>query len=130
MLLIILLVLCLVFVQAMLPGRYLAEQVGAERQMGPRDELPEPSLELQRSRRALGNLHETLPIFLTLAILTIVFQEQGWISLAGGIVYLLARIAHLVCYMRGLTPWRSYAFGVSALGILLVAGPVVPHIWA
>ena len=99
-----------------MPGRYLTEQVGARIQMGPRDDLPEPTRELARSRRALANLQETLPIFLTLAFLSMVLGEQGWLSLVGGGVYLLARVGHVVCYMRGLSPWRSICFLFGLLG--------------
>jgi uncharacterized MAPEG superfamily protein len=130
LLLIIFLVLLLLLVQVGLPGRYLTEQVGTDAQMGPRDDLPEPSRELARARRALANLQETLPIFLTLAILSIVFGEQSWLSLAGGTLYLLARSVHVVCYMRGLTPWRSICFLTSLAGNLLLAIPLVPHVWS
>lgn len=130
LLLIIFLVLLLLMVQVALPGRYLTEQVGNAAQMGPRDDLPEPSRDLARSRRALANLQETLPIFLTLAILSVVLGEQGWLSLLGGALYFLARSAHAFCYMRGLTPWRSVSFAASMLGNLLVAIPLVPHIWS
>lgn len=129
MLLIIFLVLLLLLVQVFLPGRYLAEQVGNRAQMGPRDELPAPTLELARSRRALANLQETLPMFLTLAILSIVLGEQGWLSLAGAGLYLIGRIAHVVCYMRALSPWRSFAFMAGLIGVVLIAIPLVPHIW-
>ena len=130
MLLLIFLVLLLLMVQAALPGRYLTEQVGNEAQMGPRDDLPPPSRELARARRALANLQETLPIFLTLAVLSIVLGEQGWLSLAGGTVYLLARIGHAFCYMRGLSPWRSICFLVSIIGVVLLAIPLFPHLWS
>ena len=130
MLLIIFFVLFLLLVQVALPGRYLTEQVGSQRQIGPRDDLPEPSRELGRSRRALANLQETLPIFLTLAILSIVLGEQGWLSLTGGMLYFLARSAHAYCYMRGLTPWRSVSFLASSLGNLLLALPLLPHLWS
>lgn len=130
MLLIIFLVLLLLLVQVALPGRYLTEQVGSQRQIGPRDDLPEPSRELARSRRALANLQETLPIFLTLAILSIVLGEEGWLSLAGGALYFLARSAHAYCYMRGLTPWRSVSFLASLLGNLVLALPLLPHLWS
>lgn len=130
MLLIIFLVLLLLLVQVALPGRYLTEQVGSQRQIGPRDDLPEPSRELARSRRALANLQETLPIFLSLAILSIVLGEEGWLSLAGGALYFLARSAHAYCYMRGLTPWRSVSFLASLLGNLLLALPLLPHLWS
>lgn len=129
MLLIIFLVLLLTLVQVGLPGRYLTEQVGSAAQMGPRDDLPEPSLELARSRRALANLQETLPIFLTLAILSIVLGEQGWLSLVGAAAYLLGRAGHVYCYMRALTPWRSVSFLVGLAGIVLLAIPLVPHLW-
>ena len=130
MLLIIFLVLFLLLVQVALPGRYLTEQVGTDAQIGPRDELPEPSRALARSRRALANLQETLPIFLTLALLSIMLGEQGWLSLAGGALYWLARSAHAYCYMRGLTPWRSFSFLASLLGNLLLAIPLLPHLWS
>jgi uncharacterized MAPEG superfamily protein len=129
-LLIIFLVLLLLLVQVGLPGRYLSEQVGNDAQMGPRDDLPKPSRELARSRRALGNLQETLPIFLTLAVLSIVLDEQGWLSLAGGVLYVVARAAHVYCYMRGLSPWRSVSFLASLVGNVLLAIALVPHIWA
>jgi uncharacterized MAPEG superfamily protein len=130
LLLIILAVLFLLLIQVALPGRYLTKQVGNETQIGPRDDLPEPSRELARSRRALANLQETLPVFLTLALLSVTLGEQGWLSLAGGALYFLARAAHAYCYMQGLTPWRSLSFLVSLLGILLMALPLLPHLWS
>lgn len=129
MLLIIFAVLFLLLVLVALPGRYLAKQVGNETQTGPRDDLPPPSRELARSRRALANFQETLPIFLTLAILSIVLGEQGWLSLLGAALYLLARIAHAYCYILGLTPWRSISFLVGLVGNLLLALPLLPHLW-
>lgn len=130
MLLIAFLVLLLLLVQVGLPGHYLTEQVGSDAQMGPRDDLPEPSRALSRSRRALANLQETLPVFLTLAVLSIVLEEQGWLSLTGGALYFVARAAHAYCYMKGLTPWRSLCFLASLSGILLMLIPLVPHLWS
>ena len=129
MLLIILLVLVLTVVQALLPGKYLTDQVGPEAQMGPRDDLPPPSQMLARSRRALANLHETLPVFLTLAVLSIVLGEQGWLSLLGAALFLLGRVVHVVCYLKALSPWRSIAFSVAFLGLIALAIPLVPHIF-
>src|SRR5690606_30701392 len=100
-----------------------------EVQIGPRDDLPKPTRELGRARRALANLQETLPIFLSFAVLSIVLGEQGWLSLAGAGLYLLARIGHCYCYMRGLSPWRSICFLISLVGLLLLAIPLLPHLW-
>ncbi|WP_172123146.1 MULTISPECIES: MAPEG family protein [unclassified Devosia] len=129
MLLIIFLVLLLLFMQSQLPGVLLAKQVGPEAQMGARDNLPEPTPELARSRRALANLQENLPAFLTLAVLSIVLGEQGWLSLLGATLFLAARVAHLLCYMRALSPWRSISYALGLLGTILVAIPLVPHLW-
>ena len=130
MLPIIFAVLLLLLVQAQIPGLLLAKQVGPKAQMGARDNLPDPTPELARSRRALANLQENLPAFLTLAVLSIVLGEQGWLSLLGGVLFLLGRIAHLWCYMRGLSPWRSYSYLLGLLGTILVAVPLVPHLWS
>jgi uncharacterized MAPEG superfamily protein len=108
----------------------LSAQVGNAIQTGPRDDLPEPTRALARSRRALANLQETLPVFLTLAVLSIVLGEQGWLSLAGGAVYFLGRSGHVVCYLRGLTPWRSICFLLGLLGTAAMAIPLIPHIWS
>ncbi|GHA13073.1 membrane protein [Devosia pacifica] len=129
MVLIILLVLLLLMVQAFLPAKYLTDQVGPEKQMGPRDDLPQPSPELHRAQNALRNLQETLPIFLTLAVLGIVLDAVTIISLAGAVLYLLARVAHLVCYLRALSPWRSVAFGISLLGLIAMVIPLLWHLW-
>ena len=130
MLLLIFLVLLLLLVQAQLPGKFLTDQIGTQGQMGPRDSLPEPSIPLGRSRRALANLQETLPVFLTFGVLSIVLGEQGWLSLVGGALYFLGRCVHVVCYMRGLSPWRSVSYLVAVIGLLLMVIPLVPHIWA
>ena len=130
MLAIIFLVLLLLLVQVMLPGRYLSAQIGNHAQMGSRDELPKPTRELARSRRALGNLQETLPVFLVLAVLCIVLGEQGWLSLIGAALYFLARCVHVYCYMKGLSPWRSISFLVALIGTLLMAIPLLPHMWS
>lgn len=130
MLLMIFLALLLLLIQVFMPGYYLTQQVGPEAQMGARDDLPEPSQALGRARRALANLQETLPIFLVLALLAIMLGEEGWLALAGAAVFLLGRAAHVVCYMAGLSPWRSIGFTIALLGLLLMALPLLPHIWS
>ncbi|WP_323013275.1 MAPEG family protein [Devosia sp.] len=130
MLLIIFFVLALTLVQALLPAAYLSRQLGSAAQMGPRDDLPPPSRELGRAQRALANLHETLPIFLTLAILSLLLEETGALSLAGGWIYLGARLAYVPCYLKGLTPWRSVCFTISMLGLLGLAAPLLVHMLA
>ncbi|WP_193335617.1 MAPEG family protein [Devosia beringensis] len=130
MLLMIFFALLLLLILVFMPGYYLTEQVGPHAQMGPRDDLPEPSQALGRARRALANLQETLPIFFVLALLAIIFGEEGWLALAGAGLFLLGRIGHVVCYMGGISPWRSISFTIGLFGLLLMALPLLPHIWS
>lgn len=125
----ILAALLLLLVQGGLIGRLLDRQIGRAGQMGPRDALPEPTIELGRARRALANLQETLPIFLTIGLLLIVYGIDWWLVHLGGALYVAGRVAHLVCYMKGLTPWRSIAFGVAMAGMFCLAGALIAGIW-
>ncbi len=130
MLLIIFLVLALLYVQSLLPAKYLIDQTGLVSQMGAPDNLPEPTSKLLRSRKALRNLQETLPIFLTLAVLSIVLGAQGWLSIVGGVVFLLGRLGHVVSHIGGLSPWRTLAYFTALGGLVLLAIPLIPFIWA
>lgn len=117
----ILAALLLLFAQSLLVGALLTRQVGPENPTGPRDHLPEPTTELGRARRAFANLQETLPIFLSIGLLLVFHQTGGWMVHTGGALYLAGRVAHLYCYMNALSPWRSIAFAISMLGVLLMA---------
>ncbi|MEO3385156.1 MAPEG family protein [Mesorhizobium sp. CAU 1741] len=121
----ILAALLLLLGQAFYVGALLTRQVGPENQTGPRDNLPEPTVELGRARRAFANLQETLPIFLTIGLLIVIYDVGGWLVQAGGLLFLAGRVAHLYCYMNALSPWRSVAFMVSLLGMLLMAVALV-----
>jgi len=130
MLLTILLVLLLAFVQAGVLAQYRINLVGFNALLGPRDDLPEhTSPLLGRAKRALDNLHETLPIFLTLAVLSVVLNEEGTLSIIGAAVYLIARVLYVPSYIFALSPWRSVCFGVSVLGLVALAWPVASHLW-
>ncbi|WDR05989.1 MAPEG family protein [Devosia rhodophyticola] len=69
-------------------------------------------------------------MFLTLSVLSIVLGEQGWLSLVGASLFLIGRVGHVVCYLKALSPWRSVAFMIALIGLLLTAIPLIPHIWA
>ena len=56
-------------------------------------------------------------------------RRGGWLSLVGGTLYLLGRASHVVCYMKALSPWRSLSFLVALIGCVLMALPLIPHIW-
>lgn len=130
MLLVILLVLALLLYLTGLPAQYLVKQAGLPVQIGTRDDLPPPTREIKRASAAVNNLLETLPIFLTLALLSLMLGEEGPVSLIGAWVYFLARIGHAYCYVKGLAPLRSVIFGFAMLGIFAMAFPIVPYVWS
>jgi uncharacterized MAPEG superfamily protein len=128
MLLAILATLALLWILTIIPGRALTKQVGTKEQMGPRDNLPPPSQELIRARNTLANFLETLPIFMTLALLTLHFGVADGLATIGAYVYLVARIVHAVCYLRGLSPWRSLAYLVGLVGLFIMAIPLLQFV--
>ena len=80
--------------------------------------MPEEHPAVQRAAKAWRNDLENIPIFLILA----------WIYVAAGLsviafaiycgVFTLVRIAHTVCYLNSIQPWRTYAFMVGAIVML------------
>jgi uncharacterized MAPEG superfamily protein len=124
MLLALLAGLVLLWALTLIPGRALTKQVGNKEQMGPRDHLPPPTPELIRAQNALRNFMETLPIFLTLGLLTLHFGVSAGTATIGAYIYLAARVAHAPCYLLGLSPWRSVAYAVSLVGLVTMAVPL------
>jgi uncharacterized MAPEG superfamily protein len=76
--------------------------------------VPEEPEIVQRAARAWRNDLENIPIFLILS----------WIYVGAGLaltpfiiyccVFMAARIAHTICYINSIQPWRTVAFTVGA----------------
>ncbi|MEJ2000553.1 MAG: MAPEG family protein [Maritimibacter sp.] len=124
----ILAVLVLHFVQTYLPSTARAlsrDEVQKRYLRGPRDEVPPAGLMVGRMERALKNLMESLPIFITLALLAeIRGLTEGW-ALTGAMVFTLARVAYVPAYGSGI-PWlRSAVWSVGFAGLVMMAVGVV-----
>ena len=80
-----------------------------------RDESPQTSDSVDRAQRAAANLLETLPVFLVLAILSImnstdvILLAQAWLAL---------RVVFFALYVAGVAYLRTVAW-VGALGCLI-----------
>ena len=83
--------------------------------LGNRDEEVETSITYQRIARAAANLQETLPIFLTLALLSMMMDIDNTQAASA---WLALRLIHLPCYTFGLATLRSLSW-VSALIALI-----------
>ncbi len=127
----ILAVLALLFFQTLLPpairyaanGRRLAEVAAAA--LGPRDRpLPMP-VAGERAQRALANLFEGLPIFLTLALLSLILDAASGLASVGAAVFFIARVAYVPCYVFGIAGVRSAVWAVGVVGLLMMAVAVL-----
>ena len=82
---------------------------------------PEEAPMVQRAARAWRNDLENIPIFLIL----------GWIYVAAGLsaktfliyctIFVIARIAHTYCYLKGIQPLRTIVFTIGAAVMLILA---------
>jgi uncharacterized MAPEG superfamily protein len=83
-------------------------------------QAPEEVEMVQRASRAWRNDLENIPIFLILA----------WIYVAAGLstgafaiyclVFTLARIVHTICYINSIQPWRTAAFVVGTITMVVL----------
>ncbi|WP_424980979.1 MAPEG family protein [Maritalea sp. S77] len=119
----ILAVLALYVVQLFTPALMRFSQIGLNRYVGSRDDLPSLPLAGQRAERALNNLKESLFLFLPLAILTIV-QGNEVETLVGAEIFLAARVVYAISYILAV-PWlRSIVWVIGFAGLIIMALPL------
>jgi uncharacterized MAPEG superfamily protein len=129
----ILAVLALFVVQTLLPAtlRYLVARADAGAgltqrlriALGSRDEQPPLSKLGGRAQRALDNMHEALPVFLTVAVLHVVAATPGPLAGRGAAVFFVSRAIYIPAYLSGVPGLRSGVWVVSWLGLaMMIAG--------
>lgn len=113
--------LVLALVQVFLPAMARNRETGLRYNTGPRDDPgPEPGVLTGRLRRAQANLFETLPLFAIAILIAHVAGRNGPLTHWGAVLYLSARVLFVPLYALGLPWWRSLAWGVSLVGLLMV----------
>ena len=92
--------------------------VGLDYLSGPRDEKRVPrGLLYPRATRALHNYIENFVPFAAADLGLIVTNHTGgW----GATLWILARIVYLPLYLAGASPWRTVAWSISLLGLLMM----------
>ena len=115
----------LTFVLVLIAASGAQLQVGLEKLAGNREGLPEMTGWAGRAERAHRNMLENLILF---AILVLVAQAVGvrnGMTLLGVQLFFWGRVAHAVLYIAGI-PWaRTAAWGVSVIGLILIAWQLV-----
>jgi uncharacterized MAPEG superfamily protein len=91
--------------------------------LGPRDNQPDLPVYGERAAKALANMHEALPVFLTLAVLNITNQSDSGPALTAAWVFLGARILYVPAYVVGIPGLRS---AIWAVGFASLCAMVVP----
>ncbi|MEO9461209.1 MAG: MAPEG family protein [Marinomonas sp.] len=121
---IILLVLLLFFVQLFLQeGAH--HSFNMRSMLGNRDALPEKSVVAGRLDRAKCNMQEALPLFLGLALLTLVTTGETREGVLGACVFLIARIAYVPAYASGIRNLRSIFWLIAKIGLAIMALPLI-----
>ena len=101
--------------------RVKTRQYGTKWNMGARDEeLPPPQPIVGRLARAQANYFETFPIMAAAILIVSLSDRTDWLTEAGAIAWLAARVVYLPLYAMGIPRVRTLVFLISVLGILLV----------
>ncbi len=96
-------------------------QYGVQHAAGARDSDPAPpSPMLSRAQRALNNLLETYPVFVALAVASVLAERSDWLTEWGAQLYFWGRIAYLPLYLLGVQYVRSMVWLVVAAGLAMM----------
>lgn len=93
--------------------------------MGNRDNSKNISVIAGRIERAKNNMLETLPVFIALALLTIIKDENSNMAMIGALVFLIARIIYVPAYISGIPVIRSLIWMAGIGGLMIMAIPLV-----
>ncbi|MCG8668133.1 MAG: MAPEG family protein [Pseudomonadales bacterium] len=93
--------------------------------LGPRDDAPSLGVMGARADRALTNLKESLPFFITFALLNLIKGGAADQAMTGAVVFTVARYAYLPSYMWGVPGLRSLVWMVAVVGLVMMLLPLV-----
>ena len=130
MVLLILLVLALFVLQTLLPNRFRERPAGSSplvEALGPRDDPPPLTRVGGRAERALANMQEALPVFLTLALLNLILGT-GAMATTGAVVFLVARVLYVPAYLAGIMGIRTLIWIASVVGLVMMLIPILDRI--
>lgn len=100
---------------------YLGDRAALTRNLkiaaGNRDTPPPMPLVAQRANRAFNNLREAMPVFLTLALLTMQQGKDEGSAQTGALVFLACRTLYVPAYMAGPPGGRSLCWVGSWVGL-------------
>lgn len=106
--------------------RFKTRQYGLDWNIGARDaEMPSPDPVVGRLERARDNFLETLPIAIIALFGVVLAGKTSELTAIGGWVWLAGRAAYLPLYWMGVKGWRTLAWGIATLAILIVLAVLI-----
>jgi prostaglandin-E synthase 1 len=78
-----------------------------------------------RLLRAHRNAEATIYPFLLLGLLYVFAGGRAAIAIPIFTIFVVARIVHSIVYLKAMQPWRSIAFAVSLLAIVVLMGAII-----
>ena len=122
---IILLTLLLILIQVFIPvdiDLFITKKLSFSYLFSSRDDASKNSLFFDRSQRALKNLFETLPIFITLALLSIIKDID--ISFLAAL-WLAMRFIYVPIYIFGIDYVRTIVWAVSLSCLIMMSSKFI-----
>jgi uncharacterized MAPEG superfamily protein len=114
----------LTFVQVLIAAAASNQVVGLTTLAGNRDDVPTLTGFAGRAKRAHLNMIENMVLFSTLVLIAVVAQKTNATTAMGAMIFFWARLVYAVIYLLGV-PWlRTLAWGVSVIGLVMVAWPL------
>ena len=134
MLLVVLLVLALFVLQTLLPNRFREPAPAGsapklrETPLGPRDHPTPLTVVGGRAQRALSNMQEALPVFITLALLNLILGTAAAMAVTGAWVFFIARLLYVPAYLSGVPVIRTLIWVVAWVGLVMMLVPLLDRI--
>ena len=95
-------------------------QAGVDAANSTRDDEPAPNVLTGRATRAFRNFRETYVIFVVLCMVAVFAGRADALTYWGATLWFWARVVYLPAYLLGLSPYRSWIWGLSAIGLILM----------
>jgi uncharacterized MAPEG superfamily protein len=107
-------------VQIILSAQSKNAQTGYRWAAGPRDDPKPLTGYAARLERALNNYLETFPLFAASVLIAHAADVHNWMTVWGAQLYFWGRVLFVPLYAFGVCIWRTIAWNVATLGIVLI----------
>ena len=109
------------FVLTWIPAIRTAMEHGPFKLLGNRDAIPVYTGKQARPEKAAANMAENLLMFAPLVLIAHVAGLNDDLTARGAQIFVIARLAHAICYLMGAPVLRSIAYIGGLIGMVMIA---------